>query len=38
MWRPVWFDDAPNRSLATDITLSSGQTAAGIDAQLANGP
>jgi protocatechuate 3,4-dioxygenase beta subunit len=33
-----WFDDAPHRSLATDITVSPGQTAAGIDAQLANGP
>jgi protocatechuate 3,4-dioxygenase beta subunit len=33
-----WFDDAPNRSLATDIMVSPGQTAAGIDAQLANRP
>ena len=29
-----WFDDAANRSLATDITVSPGQTVAGIDAQL----
>jgi len=29
-----WFDDAASRSLATDITVSAGQTVAGIDAQL----
>jgi Carboxypeptidase regulatory-like domain/Neocarzinostatin family len=35
---PEWFDDAANRSLATDITVSPGQTVAGVDAQLANRP
>jgi hypothetical protein len=29
-----WFDDAPNRSLATDITVSPGQTDVGIDAHV----
>jgi hypothetical protein len=31
---PEWFDDAASRSLATDVTVSAGQTVAGIDAQL----
>jgi protocatechuate 3,4-dioxygenase beta subunit len=35
---PEWFDDAASRSLATDVTVSPGQTVAGIDAQLANIP
>jgi protocatechuate 3,4-dioxygenase beta subunit len=35
---PEWFDDVPSRDQATDVTVSSGQTAAGIDAQLANAP
>jgi protocatechuate 3,4-dioxygenase beta subunit len=29
-----WFDDAASRSLATDVTVSAGQTVGGIDAQL----
>jgi Carboxypeptidase regulatory-like domain/Neocarzinostatin family len=33
-----WFDDAASRSVATDVTVSAGQTVAGIDAQLANIP
>ncbi len=32
---PEWFDDAPDRAQATDVTVSPGQTAAGVDAELA---
>jgi protocatechuate 3,4-dioxygenase beta subunit len=35
---PEWFDDVASRSLATDVTVSAGQTVAGIDAQLADIP
>jgi hypothetical protein len=31
-----WFDDAASRSLTTDVTVSVGQTVAGIGAQLEN--
>jgi hypothetical protein len=33
---PEWFDDAPSRALATDVTVSPDQTVAGIDAELAD--
>ena len=33
-----WFDDAASRSLATAVTVTGGQTAGGIDAQLASIP
>jgi protocatechuate 3,4-dioxygenase beta subunit len=33
-----WFDDAANRSQATQVAVSPGQTTAGIGAQLANAP
>jgi len=33
-----WFDDAGSRSLATAVTVTGGQTAGGIDAQLASIP
>jgi protocatechuate 3,4-dioxygenase beta subunit len=32
---PEWFDDAGHRSLATDVTVTGGQTVAGIDGELA---
>jgi hypothetical protein len=35
---PEWFDDVTSRGLATAVTVSAGQTTAGIDAQLASPP